>query len=761
MLALRSNSGGAIAISYNALVRTLCSAGAVAPSQTPLDHQLQLHRVRELCSRGQLQEALSLFYAVNPHFDAPTYAALFHACARLRQLDLGRSLHQYLLAHHRPSFNGTTQLYLRNHLVNMYGKCGHLDFARQVFDNMPHRNIVSWTALISGYGQCGRSDECFSVFADMLDVVRPTEFAFAAVLSSCRYYQGRQVHVLALKTSFDAYVFVANALITMYSRGSSAGECGHDDGDEALKVFGNMECCNLISWNSMIAGFQNRGLWAQAVKFFTQMHSDGIGFDRATLLSTLSALCDVGNDHVVKGFWYCLQLHCLSIRTAFSLEAQVSTALVKAYSTLGGGVRDCYKMFMDSSGLRDIISWTGIIATVAEKIPQAALSFFCQLRRDGWNPDRYTLSSVLKACAGLMTERHASAVHLLIVKAGFEGDIVLANALIHSYARCGALCPSKKVFDELGNRDTVSWNSMLKAYALHGQAGGALELFSKMDVQPDAATFVAILSACSHAGMAEEGVEVFDNMSEKYGVVPGSDHYACMIDMFGRAGRIVEAKNLITRMPMEPDSVVWSALLAACRKHNETELGMWAATKLRELDPDNSLGYVLMSNIFCLDGNFDDAGFLWKKMKGSGVRKNPGLSWVEVGNRVHEFASGGLRHPHREAIYDKLETLVGQLKVLGYVPETSLVLHDVEEEQKAEQLYHHSEKLAVVYALIDADSRYPFRLMIKIMKNIRICADCHNFMKFVSELTEKEIIVRDSNRFHHFNKGACSCNDFW
>ncbi|GMH00111.1 hypothetical protein Nepgr_001950 [Nepenthes gracilis] len=543
---------------------------------------------------------------------------------------------------------------------------------------------------------------------------------------------------------------------------STNGTCELGSLDEAWIIFVSMASRNLISWNSMIAGFQIGGLWQKAIELFNEMRKDGIDFDCSTLISTIASLCGINDDNDVElGLQYCFRLHCLSIRTGFFFEARVSTALIKAYSNLGGGVLDCYRIFLDSSGHWDIVSWTGIISTFVERIPQEALSLFCQLLREGWAPDCHTLSSALKACAGLMTERHAAAVHLLVIRAGFEGDTVLANALIHSYARCGSIALSKQVFDEMEFRDIVSWNSMLKAYALHGQASGALELFSKMNVKPDAATFVALLSACSHAGLLVEGANILDNMSKHYGVVPALDHYACVVDMFGRAGRILEAKNLLSRMPMEPDSVVWSALLGACRKHNETGLGKLAAAKHMELEPGNSLGYILMSNIYCSDGNFNEAGVVRKKMKRLRVRKRPGLSWTEVGNQVHEFASGGLFHPQREAICGKLETFIGQLKHLGYVPETSLALHDVEEEQKTEQLYHHSEKHALAFALMAGSSLHHSQAVIKIMKNIRICLDCHNFMKFASKLIQKQIIVRDSNRFHHFKDGECSCKDYW
>lgn len=659
-----------------------------------------------------------------------------------------------MVSHNRSNPPG---VYVTNHLINMYAKCGDLECAHQLFDEMPDRNLVSWTALISGYAQQGQAYECFRLFSDMLVHCRPNEFAFTSVLTCCDYEHGKQVHALALKIGLGASIYVGNALISMYSR------CGSDGGsiDEAWTVFENLEFRNLVSWNSMIAGSQLRKLGSKAVRLFSQMHRDGIGFDRATLVSVLSSLSESYNDSLHVGPRCCSQLHCLSIKSALVLQIEVATALVKAYSDLGGEVTDCHRLFLESGCFRDIISWTGIITAFAERQPGEALFLFRQLHREGLAPDRYTFSIVLKACAGLGSERHALAVHSQVIKAGFGADAVLGNALIHAHARCGSISLSKKVFDEMKFRNLVSWNSMLKAYALHGQANEALHLFSEMNLPPDSATIVALLSACSHAGMVEEGIKIFDSMIDNHGIVPQLDHYACMVDILGRAGRVVEAKVLISKMPMEPDAVVWSALLGSCRKHGETQLAKLAADKLKELDPRNSLGYVQMSNIYCSGGGYSQAGVMRKEMEGSRVRKEPGLSWIEIGNIVHEFASGGRRHPRRNAICTRLDLLIGQLKERGYVPETNLALHDIEEEHKEEQLYHHSEKLALVFAMMNEESLHHDRSVIKIIKNIRICVDCHSFMKLASDLLHKEIIVRDSNRFHQFKNGMCSCNDYW
>ncbi|KAL6977688.1 hypothetical protein U1Q18_026478 [Sarracenia purpurea var. burkii] len=722
-----------------------------------------LERLRVLSARGQLEEAFSLFCTLDVPQSEEIYATLFHACATYNCLRMGQDLHHHMVAHkgYNPlNPNNPPDLYVTNHLINMYAKCGDLEQAHKLLDEMPQTNIVSWTSLISGYSQHGRSSECFSLFANMLAHYRPTEFAYASVLTSCEFDCGRQVHALALKTSFDGYVYVANALITMYSNSSNYGVYCSDK-DEAWMVFRAMNFRNLVSWNSVIAGFQIRGLGFQAASLFSLMHGDGIGFDRATLLSVLSSLCGNSGNGVALGLKYSFQLHCLVIKTGFLTDIGVATAIVKAYSNLGGHVADCSNVFMETSGDRDIISWTGIMATYAERHPEEALSLFRQLRQEGLAPDSYTFSIVLKACAGLVTRGSTLAVHSQVVKAGYEDAVVVANALLHAYSRCGSIGSARQVFDEMRFRDTVSWNSLFKAYALHGMAKEAMKFFRQMNDQPDATTFVALLSACSHAGLVEEGTKLFGTMLDNYSIAPQLDHFACMVDLLGRAGRILEAEKLINEMPMEPDYVVWSAFLGACRKHGESNLANQAATKLKELDPKSSLGYVLMSNIYCSAGIFNDAGLIRREMKGLGVQKEPGLSWTEVGNCVHEFASGGQRHPQGKAIYASLERLIGKLKALGYVPEISLALQDVEEEQKEEQLYYHSEKLALVFSLMYAGSLHCSEGIIQIIKNIRICVDCHNFMKVASNLVQREIVVRDSNRFHHFKEGVCSCNDYW
>ncbi|EPS73292.1 hypothetical protein M569_01463, partial [Genlisea aurea] len=627
-----------------------------------------------------------------------------------------------------------------------YAKRGDLDLAQNVFDQMPRKNVVSWTILISGYSQRGMFSRCFDLLSKMLlHRFKPNDFAYASVLSVCDHFAGRQVHGLALKTGFDSWIYVANALISMYWKSSGA---------EAFKVFDSIHHPNAVTYNSMISGSAMCGEDNKPMILFRRMCREGIRFDRTTLLSSISGGID--DSHIC-----CSQLHSLSIRSGLETDAGVATALIKAYSVAGEEIEHCHKIFSEiSSENRDIVVWTGIISACSEKDPDRALLHFNQMRRENLNPDSYVFLMMIKACSNLVTVKNASALHSLVISSGFQSVTQLGSVLIHAYARSGSLACAQKVFDEIPNRDLVSWNSILKAYAVHGKADAAMNLFfTQMNVAPDETTFTALLTSCSHAGLIDDGAELFDAMYQKYGIAPQLDHYACMVDIFGRAGHLPEAENIIRQMPMEPDYVIWSALLGACRKHGHTKLAELASSKLKLLNPRNSLSYVQISNLYCSSNSFNEGSSVRGRMIRSGIRKEPGLSWTEVKNTVHEFASGGRRHPELKTIVGNLEKLLTELKKVGYVPETGSVLFDVEEEHKEEQLNLHSEKLALVFSLMNNNNSSP---AVKITKNIRICSDCHNFMKFASRIVEdKAIIVRDSNRFHRFEKGTCSCNDYW
>ncbi|KMZ60484.1 Pentatricopeptide repeat-containing protein [Zostera marina] len=699
-----------------------------------------INEIIRLCNSNQIQKVISLTPTVLHNFGPNAFATLLHFCARNHLLTFGQSLHRQLPPMPLPAF-------LSNHLVNMYSKCSRPDLARHVFDEMPIKNLVSWTTLLTGFNQNGLHDDCFRVFVEMIrSNCVPNDFGFVGVLSSCskRSFscggrQGRQVHGVVCKIGFADDVYVGNGLISMYCR------C-YDDGDEqGWLLFRTMKWQNSISWNSMINGFSMNGRFGHSIKLFACMLRNKIDMDRATILGVLPSCSSLKS---------CWQLHGFAIKTNFVSEVEVATAFVKAYSASSGDIRDCYRVFSDARD-HDTMSWTGIITSFADRDPEKAILLFHRFRSEGFVPDRHTFSIAVKACSTMTTERYGSALHSLILKSGFENDMVVSNALIHAYSRCGNINLAESIFRRCSDPGLVTWNSMIKAYAMHGRGEESLKLFSTMKTAPDSTTFVAVLSACSHKGLISEAREIFKSMKDIHKISPDTTHYACMVDVLSRVGLLREAKELIDEMTTEPDSVIWSTLLGACRKHGEVVLGEYAGQKLMEIQPENSAGYVMMSNLYREGGSLDSAAFVRKDMKEYGVKKTPGLSWIEIGNHVHEFASGGRRHSRIEEVSAVLKVFVGKLKKeKGYVTATAAAATEEDEER----VLMHGEKLAFVFGMMNRRSG---ENCIRIMKNIRTCVDCHCFMKLASKLTGLEIVLRDTNRFHHFRDEVCSCGDYW
>ncbi|KAL4182599.1 hypothetical protein AMTRI_Chr11g150950 [Amborella trichopoda] len=706
-------------------------------------------KIISLCKQDLQSQALSLFQSFSL-LDSPTthhlqtYSALFQACANLKFPLFGAALHKRWL------FLSINDLIVSNHLINMYARCGLLRTARKVFEKMPKRNIVSWTSLISGYDHAFMHHDSLNLFSLMYRQCdeKPNEFTLGSVLSSIsalkNAYFGRQVHGLAIKISLDAHVCVGNALVTMYSRCQNAL-------DNAMMVFWTMGCQNLVSWNSMIGACVWNGCDVGAIELFSRMRKCGVGCDRATMVSVLTS-CSV-----LESVWIVQQLHCLSVKGGFMEEAEVATTVMKAYAS-HGCTEESYRLFFGIPSM-DIMCWTGIITTLADQDPEEALRLFQQLYIH-FQPDSFTYSAALKACTTIANIGHAQAVHAQVIKAGLDYNVALNNALIHTYARGGNINFAKHAFSLMQTRDTISYNSMIKAYALHGQGAEALSLFEQMvgnGIRPDEITFVGLLSACSHAGMVNEGCCVFEDMVKTYNISRQLNHYACMVDILGRAGLVREAVTLIEEMPFKADSVIWSSLLGACRVHRDAQIGESVAKKLIELKPQCSMGYVLMCNIYAEGGSWSESASLRKKMSFVGVKKEIGVSWIEVGHRVHWFTSGDTGHPQWEGIRVELERVVARIKEAGYLPNTSVVLYEEGEEHKEERVLRHSEKLAMAFGLMFTREGVELR----IMKNLRICVDCHNAFKVASGCFGREMVVRDANRFHHFKDGFCSCRDYW
>ena len=407
------------------------------------------------------------------------------------------------------------------------------------------------------------------------------------------------------------------------------------------------------------------------------------------------------------------------------------------------------------------MSWNTIVVGFSQSgLGEEALSVFCEMQAAQMPCTQVTYSSVLRACASTASIRHAGQIHCSIEKSTFNNDTVIGNSLIDTYAKCGYIRDALKVFQHLMERDIISWNAIISGYALHGQAADALELFDRMNksnVESNDITFVALLSVCCSTGLVNHGLSLFDSMRIDHGIKPSMEHYTCIVRLLGRAGRLNDALQFIGDIPSAPSAMVWRALLSSCIIHKNVALGRFSAEKILEIEPQDETTYVLLSNMYAAAGSLDQVALLRKSMRNIGVRKVPGLSWVEIKGEIHAFSVGSVDHPDMRVINAMLEWLNLKTSREGYIPDINVVLHDVDKEQKTRMLWVHSERLALAYGLVMTPPGHPIR----ILKNLRSCLDCHTAFTVISKIVKREIIVRDINRFHHFEDGKCSCGDYW
>ncbi|GMH01723.1 hypothetical protein Nepgr_003562 [Nepenthes gracilis] len=398
--------------------------------------------------------------------------------------------------------------------------------------------------------------------------------------------------------------------------------------------------------------------------------------------------------------------------------------------------------------------------------PLHAVELFSQIMRSGIVPDDYTFPSLFKACANVKAMEEGALdlgkwMHEYIKKNGFDQFVKVNTALMDMYAKCGSLDDAVSVFRSMPERDTQAWSAMIVAYAIHGRGPEAIAVFQEMrvaQVRPDEITFLGLLYACSHTGLVDEGFHYFYSMRSKYGIIPGIKHYGCMVDLLGRVGRLDEAYSFIEGLPIKPTPVLWRTLLSACGSHGNVELAKLVSKRIFELDEHHGGDYVILSNLYARAGKWEDVNFVRKLMNDRGAAKIPGCSSVEMNNVVHEFFSGdGTRTEHRE-LQLAVDELVKELKLVGYIPDLSLVYHaDMVDEEKEATLRYHSEKLAITFGLLNT----PPGTTIRVVKNLRVCGDCHSAAKLISLIFDRQIILRDVHRFHHFKSGKCSCGDFW
>ncbi|KAA8545319.1 hypothetical protein F0562_020103 [Nyssa sinensis] len=428
------------------------------------------------------------------------------------------------------------------------------------------------------------------------------------------------------------------------------------------------------------------------------------------------------------------QVHCLICKHGFEFDIFVGSALVDMYAKCFE-MRAAGRMF-DEMPERNLVSWNSmIVGFLLNKLYDQAVRFFTEVLGETLiTPDQ-------------------------IIKTGFGMNTCVSSSMITMYAKCGSLVDAQRVFQESEYPNVVSWTAIISACQQHGCANQVIELFENMleeGIKPDYITLVSVLSACSHTGRVEEGFAYFNSMTTVHSLNPGPEHYACMVDLLGRAGRLNEAKRFAESIPIKPDASVWGALLGACRNHGDLEMGRDVADKLFEIEPNNPGNYVLLCNMYTRNGRLEEANEVRRLMGVNGVRKEPGCSWIDVKNETFVFTAHDRSHSRTKEIYEMLEKIKQLVKKKVYVAATQFAINNVEE-YKEQSLWYHSEKLALAFGLLTVPAGAPIR----IKKNLRTCGDCHTVMKFASEIFNREIIVRYINRFHQFVDGLCSCRDYW
>lgn len=616
------------------------------------------------------------------------------------------------------------------------------------------------------------SNTCFK---DSPDIARKHA---VSLLRKCKTIKEfRSVHTNIVKSGHKDDPFILFELLRRSAERNSI--------DYASEVFHRIPNPNVFLYTAFIDGLVLSGSYVDCIRVYTRMIEEGIEPDNYVINSVLKAC----------GFQFNLkkgrEIHGQALKLGLGLNRYVKLKLMELYGKCGelGDARKVFDEIPDrdvvaltvmiscylDKGLvdkaidtfslvktKDTVCWTAMIdGLVRNGETSKALKLFRKMQREGVRANQVTVVCLLTACAQLGALELGKWVHSYIDKYHIEINHLVCSALINMYSRCGSIDEAERIFYDLQKKDVNTYNSLIVGFSLNGKSAEAVRVFQKMvseGIKPSNITFTAVLNACSHGGLVDLGYEIFDSMTIRYGIEPEIEHYGCMVDLLGRVGHVEEAYKFISSMKLPPDRVIWGSLLSACKNHKKFELGEKVAEILASRGEADSSTIVLLSNMYASWGKSDQAAYLRAKLKQLGVEKEPGCSSIEVQNEVHEFLLGDIRHPQREAIYRKLEELNQILCLKGYSPDTEILSHDIEDHEKKWALSIHSERLALCYGLVVSTEPHS---TIRVVKNLRICNDCHTFMKLVAEITGREIIVRDRKRFHHFKNGVCSCSDYW
>ncbi|XP_059313127.1 pentatricopeptide repeat-containing protein At3g05340 [Lycium ferocissimum] len=636
-----------------------------------------------------------LSFPVNP---ARRISLLLSIYGKEGNVRLGSSIHASILKDPQfvfpgNQFNTQDTIVVWNSLVTMYTRCSRTHDAVQVFDEMPVRDIVSWNSIVSGFISNGNFKMGFGYFKEMVGsgCFKFDHASLTTILSACDGLDfirvSKVMHGLVILSGMEREMSVSNALITSYFR------CGC--ANSGRQVFDEMVVRNVISWTAVISGLAQNELCKESLDFFVKMQGDVVEPNYLTYLSALLACSGM------KALDEARQIHGIVWKLGFQSDLCIESALMDVYSKCGS-VQDAWQMF-ESAEVLDTIAMTVMLVGFAQNgYEEEALQIFVKMVRVGVDIDPDVLSAILGVFGSDTSLGLGKQVHSLIIKKGFISNSFVSNGLINMYSKCGELEESVEIFNSIARRNSVSWNSIIAAYARHGNAYRALQLYEEMrsdGVDPTDVTFISLLHACSHVGLVNKGMEFFESIESMYGMTPRMEHYAAVVDLLGRAGLLSEAKSFIEGLPVKPDILIWQALLGACSIHGDAEMGKYAADQWLLTSPDNPVPFVLLANIYSSRGRWKERARTIRKLKETGVAKETGTSWIEIEKEVHRFVVADQMHPRAMIIYSTLLELFRHMRDEGYVPDNKFILYymDGDETEFSADLQDTSELLCSMW----------------------------------------------------------------
>ncbi|KAG0455966.1 hypothetical protein HPP92_023754 [Vanilla planifolia] len=453
--------------------------------------------------------------------------------------------------------------------------------------------------------------------------------------------------------------------------------------------------------------------------------------------------------------------HGSALRFGFAGDSFVQNTLIHAYAVTGdAGIVMARKVF-DETLRSSAITFSAMIGGyVRSGRSRDAIVLFREMQVGTVQPDDVTIMTVLSACVDLGALNLTKWLNFYVERGKVHKSLCLCNALVDALAKCGDVDAAMDLFDKMPERNIISWTSVIDGLAMHCRGIEAVEVFEAMmteGIKPDAVTFISLLTACSHSGLINIGSRYFDSMTREFGIEPRIEHYGCMVDLYSRAGLVEEAMKFVQGMHIKPNPVIWRTLIASCRVYRRLDLGERVTKQLIKEEPSYGSNYVLLSNFYALNNRWEKKREIRRVMDCRGMYKVAGCSLFELEGEVYEFIAGGEKYARQLSIYVMMEEIGQKIKKAGFLPSSSEMLLDIDEEDKEDAMHWHSEKLATAFALLNTTPG----TVIRIVKNLRVCVDCHSAIKFISKIYKRDIIVRDRSRFHCFKDGACLCKDFW